>query len=146
MYSSAVNRIVPKIRSSLQNTVTRSFTATSTLSSSLPSPSSPLDQFRDPLSREKRFSETVGRSWSVKELRRKSFDDLHKLWFVLYKEKNMLYTESNIARRTSVYMPQKEREHKVKKSMAAIKIVLGERKRDKIAQHALKMEALAEAK
>jgi large subunit ribosomal protein L47 len=98
-----------------------------------------LEQFRDPVSRDKRFSELVGRGWSVTELRRKNFDDLHKLWYVLYKERNMLLTEAYISNQNGAYFPQPERRQKVKKSMAAIKVVLGERKRDKIAQHALKM-------
>jgi large subunit ribosomal protein L47 len=106
--------------------------------------SSPLDQFRDSETREKRFSELVGRSWSVNELRRKSFDDLHKLWYVLYKEKNMLLTEANIHRRGQMYLPQPDRLQKVKKSMGAIKAVLGERKRDAIAQTALKQAMMEE--
>ncbi|KCV68931.1 hypothetical protein H696_04351 [Fonticula alba] len=70
---------------------------------------------------------SVGRSWTASELRTHSYEDLHKLWFVLLKERNMLLTQRyacNIEKR-----PFYAREHlrKVRKSMARLKHVLGER-------------------
>lgn len=47
----------------------------------------------------------------------------------------MLLTESNLARRHAYEMVQPDRRRKVVKSMGAIKQVLGERKRVKIADH-----------
>jgi len=93
-----------------------------------------LNDFRDSEPREKRMQEPVGRSWSVRELRRKSFDDLHRLWHVLYKERNMLLTEHHLSQRKQIIMPQPERIQKTKKSMGAIRHVLGERKREKLAR------------
>ena len=98
-----------------------------------PTPS-PLDAFRDPIDRQTRAIEPVGRSWSAKELRRKNYEDLHRLWYVLYKERNMLLTEQQLSRRRQLVFPQPERLKKVQKSMGAIKQVLGERKRLKIFQ------------
>ena len=77
----AMNRIITANSHLTQNRILRLTTSSSrNISSSSTRLLSNLDQFRDPVSREKRFSETVGRSWTAKELRRKSFDDLHKLW------------------------------------------------------------------
>lgn len=57
----------------------------------------------------------------------------------------MLLTEKNLSRRKNLVFPQPERWKKVKRSMAAIKVVLGERKREKIAAHQEKMaERVAE--
>ena len=61
----------------------------------------------------------------------------HVLRYVLYKERNMLLTEKQLSRRKGIIFPQPERIQKVKKSMGAIKHVLGERKREKIAALAL---------
>ena len=116
----------------------RGYSSTTLMSSSMPTTSThrnPLDQFRDTVDRQTRMSEKVGRSWSAKELRRKSYDDLHKLWYVLYKERNMLLTEQQLSRRRQLIFPQPERLYKVQKSMGAIRQVLGERKRVKVAAH-----------
>ncbi len=67
--------------------------------------------------------------------------------YVLYKERNMLLTEKNLSRRKNLKFPQPERWKKVKRSMAAIKVVLGERKREKIAvfrEGKVKEEAMVE--
>ena len=50
----------------------------------------------------------------------------------------MILTEMHHARRNGLVFPQPERKQKVKKSMGAIKTVLGERKREKLAQLALR--------
>jgi len=92
-----------------------------------------LDAFRDPLTRAERSENEVGKSWHARALRRKSLDDLHKLWFVLYRERNMLLTEAHLARRHQMEWVQPARLRKVRKSMGAIRQVLGERKRAKIA-------------
>jgi hypothetical protein len=57
----------------------------------------------------------------------------------------MLLTEANLARRRSLMFPQPERQKKVKKSMGAIKHVLGERKRAAIAAHKERVKAAAAA-
>lgn len=68
------------------------------------------------------------------------------LRYVLYKERNMLYTEANHARRKGYMFPQPDRQKKVKKSMAAIKVVLGERKRIKIKDANIKADAASNNK
>lgn len=64
-----------------------------------------------------------------------SFEDLHKLWFVLYKERNLLLTTKQKLKRTQrpVIASEEHRYDKVKRSMGAIKHVLNERRKiDKI--------------
>ncbi|KAG8193902.1 hypothetical protein JTE90_011460 [Oedothorax gibbosus] len=68
-----------------------------------------------------------GREWKIDELRIKSNSDLHKLWFVLYKEKNMLLTMEHAAKKASEYFPNPERIDRVEISMENLEAVVRER-------------------
>ncbi|XP_011404309.2 PREDICTED: 39S ribosomal protein L47, mitochondrial-like [Amphimedon queenslandica] len=72
-------------------------------------------------------SERTGRPWKARELRQKSNEDLHKLWYVLLKERNMLLTLRHEANRNLFIMPGPERLKKVKYSMDVLKHVIKER-------------------
>ncbi|KAJ8418925.1 hypothetical protein AAFF_G00004240 [Aldrovandia affinis] len=68
-----------------------------------------------------------GSPWSAKQLRTKSNEDLHKLWYVLLKEKNMLLTIEQESKRQRVPMPSPERLKKVDRSMTRLDTVVKER-------------------
>lgn len=68
-----------------------------------------------------------GRAWRSDELRLKSNSDLHKLWFVLYKERNMLLTMQEAAKQEVEIFPNPERIDKVEESMANLENVVRER-------------------
>ncbi|NXU75117.1 RM47 protein, partial [Oreotrochilus melanogaster] len=69
----------------------------------------------------------TGDAWNIKHLRGKSSEDLHKLWYVLLKEKNMLLTLQQESKRQLRPMPSPERLEKVEKSMKNIDLVVRER-------------------
>ncbi|XP_059196954.1 39S ribosomal protein L47, mitochondrial [Centropristis striata] len=68
-----------------------------------------------------------GAPWTAKQLRTKSNEDLHKLWYMLLKEKNMLLTLEQEAKRQRVQMPSPERIRKVERSMIRLETVVQER-------------------
>lgn len=69
----------------------------------------------------------VGRGWKLDELRIKSNTDLHKLWYVLLKERNMLYTMEHECNEKVRLFPNPERIDKVQESMKNIETVIRER-------------------
>jgi hypothetical protein len=45
---------------------------------------------------------TAGRGWRAEELRLKSFKDLHTLWYILLRERNLLASQKEEVRRMGV--------------------------------------------
>ena len=56
---------------------------------------------------------SMGRSWTADELRLKSGEDLHKLWYVLLKEKNMILSDNKLKRKIFGGIGQQGRMSKV---------------------------------
>lgn len=70
-----------------------------------------------------------GRSWRAEELRLKSHDDLHKLWYVLLKEKNKLKSDFLMSKQLGQVYFGKNDIKKVRLSMARLLTIVNERKR-----------------
>ncbi|XP_065355096.1 large ribosomal subunit protein uL29m [Calliphora vicina] len=69
----------------------------------------------------------VGRAWKLDELRIKSNKELHQLWFVLLKERNMLLTMEHECNDQMELFPSPDRLDKVKISMENLEAVVRER-------------------
>ncbi|CAK7228542.1 54S ribosomal protein L4 mitochondrial [Sporothrix curviconia] len=71
-----------------------------------------------------------GRAWTAEELRRKSWDDLHRLWWVCVKERNRIATASVARKHFDLGFGSHEadeRDRAVRTTMSRIKHVLTER-------------------
>ncbi|BAM82767.1 hypothetical protein, conserved [Cyanidioschyzon merolae strain 10D] len=77
---------------------------------------------------------TNARAWKASELRLKSTDDLHRLWFVMMKEKLALLSERDFCRRNQLLWKGSSDLWKLRKGMARLKTVVGERIRQKQAE------------
>lgn len=84
-----------------------------------------------------------GRAWTVDELRIKSNTDLHKLWYILLKERNMLMTMEHECNDKMELFPNPERVDKVEMSMENLETVVRERNR---AYHLLEIGETGEVK
>ncbi|KAJ3245778.1 39S ribosomal protein L47, mitochondrial [Chytriomyces hyalinus] len=70
----------------------------------------------------------TGRGWTCAELRTKSFEDLHKLWWICIKEQNKLLSQKDEARMFRVIFPNSVRLQQVRVTMRGIRMVVQERR------------------
>ncbi|KAL9135452.1 MAG: hypothetical protein Q9175_003363 [Cornicularia normoerica] len=74
--------------------------------------------------------EAKGRPWTVEELRHKSWEDIHSLWYKCCKERNRLATESKERRRMQISVRSfgaRSRDRTIRHTQAKIKYALTER-------------------
>ncbi|CAD6995829.1 39S ribosomal protein L47, mitochondrial [Ceratitis capitata] len=121
--SSLLNRM----QSQQQQNVLTALSALNTRTFHSTSPRQDLMEFFDD---PKNWSENevkVGRAWKLEELRIKSNKELHQLWYILLKERNMLLTMEHECNDKMELFPSPERLDKVKISMGNLETVVRER-------------------
>lgn len=72
---------------------------------------------------------STGRPWRAEELRLKSHDDLHKLWYVLLKEKNKLKSDWLVSQQLGQMFYGYSDIIKVRLSMSRLLTIVNERKK-----------------
>ncbi|RXW22886.1 hypothetical protein EST38_g2976 [Candolleomyces aberdarensis] len=75
--------------------------------------------------------EISGRAWRASELRLKSFKDLHTLWYITLRERNLLVTQKEEARKAGITIPLQTHSAMAghcRKTMARIKVIMNERR------------------
>ena len=84
-------------------------------------------KFTEFLEENKEKKMTTGRAWRADELRLKSDDDLHKLWYILLQEKNLLMADTQYRVQHRGGRGHQDRILKVKISQARLLTVVHER-------------------
>ena len=87
-----------------------------------------LEQFTGYMVDQRKQTKT-GRAWRAEELRLKDHSDLHKLWYVLLKEKNKLKSDHLMCQQLGQMFYGHSDLTKVQLSMARLLTVVNERKR-----------------
>lgn len=78
---------------------------------------------------EKNMKVSQGRAWDANELRIKSSEDLHKLWYLLLKEKNAILSDNKLKKKIHGTQGPQGRMRKVRQTMAKIQTIISERKK-----------------